>query len=92
MSHKVDSALYWSVIRKKKELLDENARLRARLHGGPPTTHIVIKGVEQRLDLSDGKFYSLESFRSVYGSSSAKLWNESGRVLEHIMSTLDMTE
>jgi len=95
MSSKVDSALYWSVIRKKKELMDENAILMTRLHRGPcghPTTHIVIKGVEHRLDLSDGRFYTQESFQSIYGSSSGELWNDSGRILERIMTTLQMAD
>jgi len=96
MSRTVDAALYWSVQRKKADLLNENEELKRELnsiklmHGYiTPRDHILINTIEYRLDLSDGSFYTRKSFQDAYGSQSSELWEKSGILLQSIINSLN---
>ena len=96
MSRKVDAALYWSVQRRKEDLLNENEELKRELksiklmHGKiTPKDHILVNNIEYRLDLSDGSFYTKKSFQDAYGSQSSELWEKSGILLQSIINSLN---
>ena len=98
MNRKVDASLYWSVQRKKKELMNENEELKRELQSLKfkfqlnyinPRDCILIKNNEYRLDLSDGKFYTKQSFQDIYGSEFSELWEKSGIILKSIINELN---
>ena len=91
MSNKVDAALYWSVQRKKEELISEIEKLKRESINKYiiPKDHILINDIEHRLDLSDGHFYTKESFQAIYGSKSSELWDKSGFILQIIINELN---
>jgi len=96
MNRKVDAALYWSIQNKKKELISENEELKRELQSFKsinkyinPKDHILINGIEHHLDLSDGNFYTKESFQDIYGLEASKLWDQSGIILERIINELN---
>ena len=93
---KVDAALYWSVIHKNNELISENEELKRELKSFKsinkyiiPKDHILINGIEHHLDLSDGYFYTKESFQDVYGQGASNLWDKSGIILQRIINSLN---
>jgi len=88
MSNKVDAALYWSVQRKKDELISEIEKLKRNKYI-IPKDHILIDDIEHRLDLSDGHFYTKESFQHIYCSKSSELWELSGSILKTIINELN---
>ena len=96
MSKKVDAALYWSVQHKKNELISENEELKRELKSFKlikkyidPKDHILINGIEYHVDLSDGNFYTKESFQDIYGPESSKLWDKSALILHTIVNELN---
>ena len=96
MSRKVDARLYWSVQRKKEDLLNENEELKRELkslklmYGNiTPKDHILVNTIEYRLDLSDGLFYTKKSFQDAYGPQSSELWEKSGILLQSIITSLN---
>ena len=96
MNRKVDASLYWSVQRKKKELMNENEELKRELQSFKfklnyinPKDSILINNKEYRLDLSDGKFYTKQSFQDIYGLKHSELWEKSGILLQSIINELN---
>ena len=96
MNKKVDAALYWSVQHKKNELISENEELKRELQSFKsinkyinPKDHILINGIVYHLDLSDGNFYTKESFQDIYGHEASNLWDKSGFILQTIINSLN---
>ena len=97
MNNKVDATLYWSVIHKNKALESEKVELINKIERLKniskhryiiPKDHILIDGIEHRLDISDGKFYKKSSFQEIY-SNSENLWVNSGILLKKIINGLN---
>ena len=96
MNRKVDASLYWSVQRKKKELMNENEELKRELQSLKfklnyinPRDSILINNKEYRLDLSDGKFYTKQSFQDIYVFKTSELREKSGILLQSIINELN---